>query len=347
MNLTFLLILKLLEFNMEKIQLNKVTLEHIALAAGVSKITVSRALSFSDKVKPETRDKIIQVAENLGYFPRRHISHINEKKLIGIINPNMSNPFFGQLAQIMTKISMDLDYDILMFDSYESREIEERSIQRLIEYNAKAVILSAISSDKDYNPNYLSLLEKLNIPVVLVDREINKGKHNGIYIDNTNCGEVAAEYINNCYKGEEIIVIAGPENSNVSIERVNGFMSKIRSKGDVRVFYTDFFIEEAYSSVKAILESGNSTYYFLGLNNQISLGILKACLEKGLTYGKEFKLFSIDELPYADNYGIKVPCISHNLYEIAYQAINLAVREISDRNKIISKIVIRSRLIDK
>lgn len=45
-------------------------------------------------------------------------------------------------------------------------------------------------------------------------------------------------------------------------------------------------------------------------------------------------------------YGIHVPCIGHNLYEIAYQAISLAVREINDRNKIISKIVIRSRLID-
>ncbi len=45
-------------------------------------------------------------------------------------------------------------------------------------------------------------------------------------------------------------------------------------------------------------------------------------------------------------YGIHVPCIAHNLYEIAYQAISLAVREINDRNKIISKIVIRSRLID-
>lgn len=331
---------------MESIPLNKITLDHIALAAGVSKITVSRALSSSDKVKKETRERIIQVAESLGYFPRRYASQVSEKNLIGIINPNMGNPFFGQLAKMMTKISMDLDYDILIFDSYESQEIEERSIRRLMEYNAKAVILSAISSDKDYNPTYLEQLEKLNIPVILLDREIGKGRYNGIYIDNANCGEEAANYLNLHHHNEQIIVIAGPQNSTVSIERVNGFMNTINSKDRVQIFYADFFIDEAYVATKKILEKKQDYYAFVGLNNQISLGILKACLEKGLAYGKDFSLFSIDELPYSDSYGIHVPCISHNLYEIAYQAISLAVREINDRNKIISKIVIRSRLID-
>lgn len=330
---------------MENISLSKVTLDHIALAAGVSKVTVSRALSYSDKVKEETREKVIQVAEKLGYLPKYQTVSM-KKNLIGIINPNMSNPFFGKLAKIMTKISMDLDYDILIFDSYESQEIEERSIRRLMEYNAKAIILSAISSDKDYNPAYLAQLEKLNIPVILVDREIGQGGYNGIYIDNAYCGEAAANYVNQHNKKGDIVVIAGPQNSTVSIERVNGFMNTIKPKKSVQVFYADFFIDEAYSAVKEILEVKKSHYYFIGLNNQISLGILKACLEKGLTYGKDFNLFCIDELPYADSYGIKVPCISHNLYEIAYQAISLAMREINDRNKIISKIVIRSRVID-
>lgn len=329
---------------MDNIRLNKVTLEHIALAAGVSKITVSRALSFSHKVKSDTREKILSIAENLGYFSNRSIQNIKTKKsLIGIINPNMSNPFFGELAKIMTKISLDLDYDILMFDSYESQEIEERSIRRLIEYNVQAIILSAISSDKDYNPSYLNKLDKLNIPVILVDREIATGKYSGIYIDNVNCGEEAANYINrNDY--DEVAVIAGPETSNVSIERVNGFLNKVSDLYKVNIFHADFFINEAYLTAKNILEKKAKYYGFIGLNNQISLGILKACLENKLVYKRDFDLFSIDHLPYSDSYGLNVPCVSHNLYEIAYQAINLAVRAINDKNTNISKIIVRSHI---
>lgn len=322
-------------------KLNKVTLEHVAAAAGVSKITVSRAFAFSDKVKPDTRDKILQIAEKLGYFPSRVLQNSSKKNLIGIINPNMSNPFFGELAQIMTKISLDLDYDILMFDSYESQYIEEHSVRKLIEYNAKAIILSAISSDKDYNPSYICQLDKLNIPVVLVDREIGNGKYNGIYIDNVNCGEEAANYIND-YQYDEVIVIAGPKNSNVSIERVKGFMNKVNSRHNVKVFYADFFINEAYLMVKSILERKSKYYGFVGLNNQISLGILKACLECQLVYKKDFDLFSIDYLPYSDNYGLNVPCVKHNLHEIAYQAINLAVRAVNNQNNNVSKIIVRS-----
>lgn len=328
---------------MEQSKFTKVTLDHIAAAAGVSKITVSRALAFSDKVKPDTREKIFQIAEKLGYFPSRTPQNATKKNLIGIINPNMSNPFFGELAKIMTKISLDLDYDILMFDSYESQEIEERSIRRLIEYNAKAIILSAISSDKDYHPNYIHQLEKLNIPVVLVDREIGNGKYNGIYIDNINCGEQAASYINQQHY-DEIIVIAGPENSTVSIERVSGFLNKVREVEKVKVHYADFFIEAAYHTASQIVAGGRKRYAFVGLNNQISLGILKACLEHQWVYRQDFDLFSIDKLPYAENYGLDVPCISHNLYEIAYQAIHLAIRAINQPEPFYAKITVRSQL---
>lgn len=328
---------------MENLKKNKVTLEHIALAAGVSKITVSRALSYSDKVKQGTRDKIFQIAEDLGYFPSRIPVKSSRKNLIGIINPNMSNPFFGELAKIMTKISLDLDYDILIFDSYESQEIEERSIRRLIEYNAKAIILSTISLDKNYRPSYIEQLDKLNIPVVLVDREIGEGKYNGIYIDNVNCGEQAADYINK-KDYDEIVVIAGPENSTVSMERLNGFLNKVKQSAKVNVFYADFFINGAYLAVKKIIESQSKRYAFVGLNNQISLGILKACLENKLIYQQNFDLFSIDNLPYADNYGLNVPCVSHNLYEIAYQSIHLAIRAINKGSDNVSKIIVRSNV---
>lgn len=326
---------------MDSLKQNKVTLEHIALAAGVSKITVSRALSFSDKVKSDTRDKVFQIAEKLGYFPSRRPSNTAKKNLIGIINPNMSNPFFGELAKIMTKISLELDYDILIFDSYESQVIEERSIRRLIEYNAKAIILSTISSDKNYRPSYMEQLDKLNIPVVLVDREIGDGKYNGVYIDNVNCGEQAACYINK-KDYDEIIVIAGPENSTVSIERLSGFLNRVKAASEkVKVFYADFFIDGAYSIVKKAISGQNKSYGFIGLNNQISLGILKACLENNLVYQQDFDLFSIDNLPYADSYGLNVPCVSHNLYEIAYQSIHLAIRAISGGGDNVSKIIVR------
>ncbi|MDH2999838.1 LacI family transcriptional regulator [Chelonobacter oris] len=321
----------------------KIKLEHIALAAGLSKVTVSRALSDPDKVKIETRNKILGIAEQMGYFSNSINIKPKANKLIGIVNPDMSNPFFGELAKIMTKISSELEYDILIFDSYESEDIETKSIQRMISYGVDAIILSVISSDRNYNPDYLQKLKSLNIPVILIDREIGNSEYSGIYIDNLHCGTEIANYINQL-KYQDVVVIAGPEYSNVSTDRIRGFTSVIDKTKNVQVFHADFFMDAAYKVTKSYLRTNKANLAFAGINNQISLGILKACIESGLIFKQDFDLFSVDNVPYADIYGFKIPCISHNLYEIAYQAINLAIRSINKPNSDISKIIVRGEV---
>ncbi len=63
-----------------------------------------------------------------------------------------------------------------MFDSYESRENEARIIDKLIGYNVDAIILSVVSAERVYRPAYMKQLELLNIPVILVDRELDANR---------------------------------------------------------------------------------------------------------------------------------------------------------------------------
>lgn len=323
----------------------KIKLEHIALAAGVSKITVSRALSNPEKVKPETRIKILKTADDMGYFnhPLSKISNEPSRKLIGIVNPNMRNPFFGNLAKLMTEISKELNYDILIFDSFESEALEANSIQNMVKYGVNAIILSVISSDKNYNPDYLSMLKNLNIPVILIDREIGNSEYSGIYIDNIHCGVEAAKYVNSC-KNNDVVVVAGPEHSNVSNERIKGVLSEINPKKNLQIFNADFDKKEAYKVTKNFLKHNTKKISFIGINNQISLGILQACIEKGMVFTQDFNLFSVDKVPHADIFGFKIPCISHNLQEIAYQAISIAMRSIEKPNNKINRIIIRGKV---
>lgn len=72
----------------------------------------------------------------------------------------------------------------------------------------------------------------------------------------------------------------------------------------------------------------NTVPDFLACNNQISYGIIKACIEKRVM--QQTSLFSIDRITYADVYGFHFPCIHHNYQEIALQAINLAIRSIEE-----------------
>jgi len=105
---------------------NKITLESVATIANVSKITASRAFSQPEKVHPETLKRIMDAADKIGYIINTSARNLRAKssKTIGIVSPDMENPFFRELARNMTQEAYTAGYDTLIFDSYESKENE-------------------------------------------------------------------------------------------------------------------------------------------------------------------------------------------------------------------------------
>ncbi len=325
----------------------KATLASVAAQANVSKITASRAFSQPDKVHPDTLQRIRETADRLGYVVNAAARNLRAKnsKTIGIVNPDMANPFFGGLTRLMTLEAQKIGYDTLVFDSYESQETENRIIDKLIGYNVDAIILSAISNDHHYHPDYLNRLETLNIPIVLVDRELDSSHCSGVYIDNLDCGLQAGRWLLE-QQAQRVVVVSGPENSNVARERVMGLQAALQGKvASLEVLHADFFMDEAWQETRSWLASNPAPDYFVGCNNQISLGIIKACIEHSLDLKTRVSLFSIDEVAHCGIYGFHFPCIAHDLQEIAWQALNLAVRRVTDNDSKPGKVIVRGKVI--
>lgn len=325
----------------------KATLASVAAQANVSKITASRAFSQPDKVHPETLQRIRDTAEQLGYVVNTAARSLRARssKTIGIVNPDMANPFFGGLTRLMTQEAQKMGYDTLVFDSSESQETEDRIIDKLIGYNVDAIILSVISNDQHYQPAYLKRLETLNIPVVLVDRELDSRHCSGVYIDNLDCGLQAGRWLLEQH-AQRVVVVSGPEHSNVARERVLGLQAALQGKvQSLDVLHADFFMNIAWQETSRWLSQNAAPDYFVGCNNQISLGIVKACIEHKLALTQQVALFGIDEVSHAEIYGFHFPCVSHDLQEIAWQAMNLAIRRVADPDIKPGKVIVRGKVL--
>ncbi|HAK5293963.1 TPA: LacI family DNA-binding transcriptional regulator [Salmonella enterica] len=323
----------------------KITLATVAAKANVSTITASRAFSQPEKVRPDTLKRILESADQLGYIINTSARNLRAKKskTIGVVTPDMVNPFFSRLAQLITHEARKRGYDTLIFDTCESQEIEKHIIDKLIGYNVDAIILAVISNDKYYQPSYLERLKILDIPVVLMDRELETDYCSGVYIDNFDCGVQAGNWLLK-QRVRQVVVVAGPENSNVSYERVKGIKKILQHRiNSLDILYADFFMEMAWKKTKRWLENNTVPDFFLACNNQISYGIIKACIEKRVMH--QTSLFSIDRVTYADVYGLHFPCIHHNHQEIALQAINLAIRSVEEPGVKAKKIIVRGTLI--
>lgn len=224
----------------------KATLASVAAQSNVSKITVSRAFSHPEKVHPDTLRRVLETAEEMGYVVNTAARNLRARasKTIGIVNPDMGNPFFGKL---MTLEAQKAGYDTLVFDSWESQEQENRIIDKLIGYGVDAIVLSVISADQNYRPAYFERLALLNIPVILVDRELDIASCSGVYIDNLDCGLQAGRFLQEQQAQRVVVVVSGPDDSNVARKRVTGVSAALQGKiAHLDILYADFYMDVAW-----------------------------------------------------------------------------------------------------
>ncbi|ABZ76568.1 transcriptional regulator, LacI family [Shewanella halifaxensis HAW-EB4] len=328
--------------------MKKIKLADIAKVANVSSITVSRALSTPEKVKPATCEKIQKIAQEMGYIPNLMAKGLKSKsKTIGVIVPTIINPFFASAVKSIIRSANKAGYNCLLFSSDESQNIEQNAVNTLISYNIDGVIIAVISEDEHYTPSYFSVLKKLEVPVVLLDRHIDAPHVCGVYLDNVDSGyKLGKEVISNNF--QRILIVSGSANSKVANARLAGLKmaaEEVNSNTSIDIIKADFNTELAKNLVQTYLEQ-HKPDAIIGLNNQITLGALEASVEHDYQLGVDIHFYSIDEIKTAKNFGISIPCIRHDVEDFGYHAVTQLIRAIeSEKCDKLSDIIIRGAVI--
>lgn len=140
------------------------TIKDVAKEAGVSVATVSRVINRNGYVQEETRKLVEAAISKLNYLPNEvaRSLYFQKSKLIGLIIPDITNPFFPEIARGVEDVLQQNGYRLIIGNSDEDAEKEVRYIETFTQHNVLGVI--STSSEE------VSQWEKLNIPVVLLDR---------------------------------------------------------------------------------------------------------------------------------------------------------------------------------
>ncbi|WP_372880421.1 LacI family DNA-binding transcriptional regulator [Psychromonas sp.] len=327
--------------------MKKVKLSDIAKRANVTSITVSRALSNPEKVKQKTREKIQKLAQEMGYIPNMMAKGLkSSSKTIGVIVPTITNPFFSNAVRVIVNNANKRGYNCLFFTSDESAEIEQNAVNTLLSYNVDGVIIGVISEDENYAPEYFNKLKSFHIPVVLFDRNIDVPHTCGVYLDNVDSGYKLGKEIM-CDDYDDILVVSGSLYSRVANARLNGLKMAFSEKDKMSkldIIYADFNAELSKKLVADFLKKKKPSI-IVGLNNQITLGALEACVLNGYVLSVDMKFYSIDEIQTSKNFGVSIPCIKHDIEELGYQSVTQLIRAIeADECGELSDIIIRGSI---
>lgn len=309
------------------------TIKTIAADTGLSLTTVSRVLNGTAKqyrVSTRTQEKVLAAARKLQYTPNQAAVNLRLKRSfsIGLVVPSLSNPFFSNIASIVSSAFRALGFSVILIDCEEKEEAEVEATQSLAARNIDGIIV--IPSGR--NKIHLELLLQKKIPVISIDR----------YFDDIAVSYVATHHYEGAYNITEYLIRCGHQRiaclqgnpfvvSNML--RVDGYTTAIKANG-FPVFYVagnSFTAESGYVETKLLLQKPERPTAILALSDTILLGVLKALAEEGLQIPGDMSVVTFDNSSYLDFLSCPVTSVAQPVTDIANIAIKLLTGKIASR----------------
>lgn len=209
------------------------TLKELAKSLNVSISTVSKALNDADDIGEETKKRVKELAATLDYKPNKFALGLKTKhsKSIGVILPDIQNPYFAEVLYGIEKAALDAGFDTLICVSNESYQQEVKSVRMLTENLVDGIIISIAKETlnlKDFQ--HLEKLKSKKIQLVQFDRVSPNLACDSVQIDDQESVKNATQQLIDTGK-KHIALISGLGSLNVAKNRIQGYKSALRENG--------------------------------------------------------------------------------------------------------------------
>lgn len=304
-------------------QSRRATLKDVAKAAGVSLASASYAINGAGSVGEATRAHILKVAAELGYRPNQSAKAMKTGRTgaIGLIVPDLTNPFFPSLAQVVIQAARAHGYSVFLTDTEGSPEAEQNAAGLLVQHGVDGVIWFPI---EDTGP-----VSKIihGVPAVVLDR--NLPGYDVIQADYAQGGRLAAEHL--IAAGHRRIgVISGPHAASSARQRAEAAIAVVREHAELVWHVHNAFSLDLEPAVALALESRVATAVIAGAD-LIAIGALRHIRSIGLSSPEDVSVIGFDDIPWAQLHTPSLTTIDMPVEEMAAAAVATLIRRMSNK----------------
>lgn len=319
------------------------TLQDIAAVTGVSPSTISRVLNNSENVKQGIRDKVIQAAGELGYQKvQKQNTEAPEKNVIGLIIPDIMNPFFPALIKGIQNTAHFQDYNIILCDSENDTTVAEAQLRQLMISHIRGLIYIPSSEDSGLGEKLL----KLPIPVVFLDRKINSDIINYVGSENSEGAYNATRYLLSLGH-RDILYLAGEGVLSTEKERYAGFKRAMDEENinidEDYILSCGYSYEIAFKKVNSWLDKSKKVTAIFASDDLMAYGVLKALKQKKLRCPEDISVMGYDDLPFSDL--LSLTTVSQPAYQMGQNAVLLLLDLINKRKAAPQEIILPNSMI--
>ena len=306
----------------------RVTLDQVAKAAGVSRATVSLVVRKSPLVAGHTRDKVEQVMADLDYVRDIGAARLrnNSSRTIGVVVPNLVNPFFTEFLSGAEQVLGQGDRVVLLANSHDDTHLQSQILQRFRGHGVDGLILCPAAGT---DPALMTRVRDWGLPVVQSMREVGEDLTDyagGDYIQGM---RLAVRHL--VERGHRrIAFLSVRARTSARAERLRGFDLALAETGatEAGITETDLTWEASVGAAGAVL-AGRPTA-ILCFNDVLAAGLMVGLRRLGVTPGRDVAVVGLDDLEMAQMVWPPLTSVAMHPVRIGASAARLLTRRLAD-----------------
>jgi LacI family transcriptional regulator len=325
---------------------SKPNVRDVAKHAQVSIGTVSNVLNRPSQVSEETRQRVRNAIDMLGFIPNAQMkSGKRDPKVIGLILPLSDNPFYTELQQGIEDAVSKSGLRVLAGYSREDEAIEFQLLTAMVEAGFKGVIVTPVGPR---NQVFEKFIEQ-NIRVGYISQTEDEPQQCSVSIDQVRGGYIGLEYLHSLGH-RKILWISGPAHHHQSNQRFVG-ISLAAKELEVELLTMsspslDFISgEQIAPEILALPEMPDAI--FAG-NDALALGIINVLLKDGVKVPEQVSILGFDNVTYAESALVPLSTVSQTPYQLGYTMGEQLMRELeADRDHLHQHVVFQPQIIER
>lgn len=328
--------------------MGRVTIRDVAAAAGVSYQTVSRVINNRPDVAEETRRRVWQVIEELGYQPSAIARGLVSKRTytLGLITADFSDYFFTQVIVGAEAEARKQGYFFMLCSTERNPDDEPEYLRLLTEREVDGILFARPSTEED-SRHILSLIQQ-GVPLVTTAYWLPGEKLTVVDVDNVDGGLQATECL--IKRGHRRIgMITGPAGWKSVNDRTEGYKLALSKAGipfDASlVEYGDWSYQSGYEAMQRLLAKAPQITALFAQNDQMAIGAMRALREAGRRIPDDVALVGYDDIPAAAYCDPPLTTIRQPMQQVGKVATHLLIELINDPDAERKEVLLKTELI--
>jgi LacI family transcriptional regulator, repressor for deo operon, udp, cdd, tsx, nupC, and nupG len=325
---------------------HQVTIMDIAHELGISKSTVSRALSGHTDIHEGTRQVVLELAKNLEYQPNPLANALLKSKtnLIGIIVPEFRHYFFPATTVGAQEVLMEAGYNVMICQSGDSYETEVRNTKALLNSRVDGLLVSLTSQTNNFD--HFRAVIRRNVPLVFFNRVCTEIETSQVVVDDYEGSVAAVEHlIAQGYR--RIAHLGGPTTLQISKLRLQGYLDTLRKHqiqpSEELIINYDLTQEKARIYANHLLNLAQPPDAIFAINDPTAIEIMLIAKARGIRIPEELGVVGFSNDPISAIIEPALTTLSQPVHEMGRKAAQLLIDQIN--NAPTSKYILPTELI--